>query len=110
MNRSFASFLFQLQFEFEQVHDQKVLEIISNQFKIHPLVIADIRTDEQRTKLDILGDALFLVVKLIYPDPVTQKTHTEQISFYLKANVLITFQEKPKDIFDKIKSKFSITR
>ncbi len=41
---------------------------------------------------------------MIYPDSVQQTTHVEQISFYLKENILITFQEKPKDIFEPIKS------
>jgi hypothetical protein len=41
---------------------------------------------------------------MIYPDPVKQITHIEQISFYLKENILITFQEKSKDIFEPIKS------
>lgn len=41
---------------------------------------------------------------MIYPDTVEQTTHIEQISFYLKENLLITFQEKPKDIFEPIRS------
>ena len=50
-------------------------------------------------------DALFLVAKMIYPDSEQQSTTcVEQISFYLKKNILITFQEKPKDIFEPIKS------
>jgi len=83
-----------------------LLSSISRRFKIHPLVILDVEATEQRTKLDVFEDALFLVMKLIYPDRVTQQTRTEQISFYLKENILITLQEQPKDIFDKIKSKF----
>jgi len=35
----------------------------------------------------------------------TGHTVIEQISFYLKDNILITFQETPKDLFDSIKSK-----
>jgi Mg2+ and Co2+ transporter CorA len=43
---------------------------------------------------------------MIYPNTVQETTHIEQISFYLKENILITFQEKPKDIFEPIKSSF----
>ncbi|CAF3531248.1 unnamed protein product [Rotaria sp. Silwood1] len=87
------------------VHDKAVLASISQRFKIHPLVILDIETNEQRTKLDVFEDALFLVVKLIYPDHITQKIHIEQISFYLKDNILITFQEKSNNIFDRIRNR-----
>ena len=41
---------------------------------------------------------------MIYPDNLQQTKHIEQISFYLKENILITFQEKPKEIFEPIKS------
>ena len=87
-----------------QVHDKSLLTSIGKRFQIHDLVILDIGTSEQRTKLDVLDDDLFLVVKLIHSDPVTQKIHIEQISFYLKQNVLITFQQRPTDIFAKAKS------
>ncbi|CAF0953804.1 unnamed protein product [Rotaria sordida] len=85
------------------MHDTLLLSSISRRFKIHPLVILDVETNEQRTKLDVFEDALFLVIKLIYPDQVTQKIHIEQICFYLKENILITFQEKSNAIFDRIR-------
>ncbi|UJR08426.1 hypothetical protein I4U23_012696 [Adineta vaga] len=87
------------------VHDHDILSRIGLRFNIHPLVVADIETTEQRTKLDVFEDALFLVGKMIYPDSIQQITHIEQISFYLKENILITFQEKPKDIFEPIKNR-----
>ncbi len=86
------------------MHDHDLLSRLGRRFDIHPLVVADIETTEQRTKLDVFEDALFLVSKMIYPDSVQQITHIEQISFYLKENILITFQEKPKDVFEPIKS------
>ena len=36
------------------------------------------------------------------------KTLIEQITFYLKGNILITFQETPKDLFDSLKSNIPI--
>jgi Mg2+ and Co2+ transporter CorA len=41
---------------------------------------------------------------------VAHSGHTviEQMSFYLKDNILITFQETPKDLFDSIKSKYFV--
>ena len=63
-------------------------------------------TTEQRTKLDVVDDALFLVCKLIYRDiNGTGHVNTEQISFYIKDNLLITLQERRNDLFESIKSK-----
>ena len=86
------------------MHDHDLLTRLGQRFNIHPLVVADIETTEQRTKLDVFENALFLVAKMIYPDSIQQTSHIEQISFYVKENILITFQEKPKDIFEPIKS------
>ncbi|CAF3609528.1 unnamed protein product, partial [Adineta steineri] len=85
------------------VQNEVLLSSISRRFKIHPLVIADIATNDQRTKLDVFEDALFLIIKLINSNRDTQQISIEQISFYMKENILITFQEKSSDIFDSIK-------
>ncbi|CAF1376063.1 unnamed protein product [Rotaria magnacalcarata] len=87
------------------VHDHDLITRLGRRFNIHPLVVADIETTEQRTKLDVFEDTLFLVGKMIYPDIQQQITHIEQISFYLKENILITFQETSKDIFEPIKNR-----
>lgn len=87
------------------VHQHEIIGQLGIRYDIHALVQTDITTTEQRTKLDVLDDALFLVCKLIFRDS-TRTGHTiiEQISFYLKENILITFQETSKDLFDSIKS------
>ncbi|CAF1228285.1 unnamed protein product [Rotaria sordida] len=88
------------------IHDHEIISAIGDRYDIHSLVQTDITTSEQRTKLDVLDDALFLVCKLIYRDiDRTGQIITEQISCYLKDNLLITFQETPKDLFDSIKNR-----
>lgn len=87
------------------MYRKNFLSGLSQRFNIHPLVLIDIDTPEQRTKLDIFDDALFSIMKLIYPDRSTDKIAYEQISFYVKRNLLITFQEGPQDAFEQIKSK-----
>ncbi|CAF1315499.1 unnamed protein product [Rotaria magnacalcarata] len=90
--------------DIDGVHDQEIISQIGQRYDIHPLVQSDITTADQRTKLDVCDDALFLVCRLIYRDLYcTGKTVVQQISFYLKDDVLITFQESSKDLFDQIK-------
>ncbi|CAF4425826.1 unnamed protein product [Rotaria socialis] len=88
------------------IHDQEIISQIGQRYDIHSLVQSDITTADQRTKLDVCDDALFLVCRLIYHDLYcTGKTIVQQISFYLKDDVLITFQESSKDLFDQIKNR-----
>lgn len=85
--------------------NERLLRSIEKRFNIHPLVISDVECDEQRTKIDVLDDAFFIALKLIYRDTVHNQIFVEQISFYMIENVLITFEKHPHRIFDSIKSK-----
>ncbi len=77
------------------------------QFDIHPLVIEDIVNTEQRAKLDVFDDYLFLVVKACYKKEESHLLHYDQISIILKENLLITFHERSNDIFTQIRKQFS---
>jgi magnesium transporter len=97
---------FILGIDVDGIHCQDIIAAMGQRYDIHPLVQADMMTIEQRTKLDVLDDALFLVCKLIYRDMSgSGHINTEQICFYLKENLLITVKETPTDLFDSIKSK-----
>ncbi len=86
-------------------HDETIMKQLGQKFSIHELVLSDAMSDEQRTKLDILDNALFWVLKMVYPDKDSQNIVIEQVSFYLKANILITFQEKREDVFEPIRNR-----
>ncbi|CAF1314183.1 unnamed protein product [Rotaria sp. Silwood1] len=51
--------------DIDGIHDPDVISGIGERYDIHSLVQTDITTTEQRTKLDVLDDALFLVCKSI---------------------------------------------
>ena len=90
------------------VHQQEIIDKLCHRYGIHSLVKCDIVSTEQPTKLDVLPDALFLVRKLVFCDRgASERIRIEQISFYLKENVLITFQETPKTLFESIKRQSS---
>ncbi|CAF1318358.1 unnamed protein product [Adineta steineri] len=88
-------------------HDTEIINCLGEHFDIDSLVQTDMKTNEQCTKLDVLEadgkGALFLVCQLFHYDPISEKLCIEQIRFYLKENLLITFQETETTLFDKIK-------
>jgi magnesium transporter len=87
-------------------HDAEIINQLGDKFKIHPLVLADVMSDEQRTKLDITPDnSLFWILKMIYPTADNNQVVIEQVSLYLKPNILITFQEKNDDVFHPIRDR-----
>ena len=87
------------------IHRQDVISVLCQRYDIHSLVQTDMTTIEQRTKLDVVDDALFLICKLIYRDlNALGHIYIEQISFYVTNNLIISLQETPKDLFNSIKS------
>ena len=83
-------------------------------FGIHPLVVEDILNTEQRPKLDILTDGLFIVFKLLSPAETHLTYHTEQFSLIVKQNLLITFRESNcfnfSVLYDRLNTPHSIIR
>jgi magnesium transporter len=86
-------------------HDAELMEQLGQKFDLHPLLLADAMSSEQRTKLDVMDDALFLVMKMIYSNNDKEEAIIEQVSFYLKKNILLTFQEKEEDVFEPIRNR-----
>ena len=67
-------------------------------YSIHPLVIEDLLNTRQRPKLDLVGDYLFIVFKLLEHGEDQFSYSTEQFSLLIKQNLLLTFRES--DNFD----------
>ncbi len=86
------------------VHDEKEIEKIGDYFNLHKLTIEDILSVGQRPKLDEYEDYIHLVLKM----PIIENhliVENEQISFILKNNILLTFQEKTGNVFNDIRKR-----
>ncbi|MEX0882083.1 MAG: CorA family divalent cation transporter, partial [Cyclobacteriaceae bacterium] len=83
---------------------QEWIEAIQNRYKIHPLILEDIQHSSQQPKIEFFEDMVFITLKMIYSmDQKLDHIKTERISILFGENYLITFQEKPEDIFDLIR-------
>ncbi len=70
--------------------------------QLHPLALEDVVNVHQRAKVDVFLDHLFIVARASNPG---EGYNTEQISFFLKAGVLITFQERVGDSWDPVRER-----
>ncbi|MFH1386236.1 MAG: magnesium/cobalt transporter CorA [bacterium] len=87
------------------LHRTETIEQLGQLFKLHPLVLEDIVNTEQRPKLEEYDDYLYIVLKMIYSAPQNSTVVTEQLSLILGKNYVLTFQEKPGDIFDLLRER-----
>jgi len=63
----------------------------------------------QRAQLEQGNDYIFLTLKMLSYNEDTTEIDQEQVSFLFKENVVITFQEKPGDVFGDIRKRLSQT-
>jgi magnesium transporter len=87
------------------VSDPNMIASIGKHFKLHALVLEDIVSTGQRSKLDVYQDQVFMVVRLLQYELETRNLKDEQISIVFGPNYLISFLECHEDIFKPIKER-----
>ncbi|MBU1197625.1 magnesium/cobalt transporter CorA [Candidatus Micrarchaeota archaeon] len=87
------------------VHDSQGIQKLGDRLGFHPMLIEDIVHTDQRPKLEDFGDHLFLVMKMLYFDREKKRVESEQVSVILGKQYVISFQEKPGDVFDPLRER-----
>lgn len=88
----------------EGIHEPEIIEKICKHFSIHPLVQEDILNTDQRPKVDEYESYTYTVVKMLVFDEKKSKVISEQVSFIMGENYLLSFQEGIRgDLFDPVR-------
>ena len=87
------------------LNDLELIEKIGNIFDIHPLVMEDIVNTDHRPKFEEYDEYYYSIVKMLTWDEKNAEMNSEQVSFILGKNYLITFQEIEGDVFDSIRER-----
>ena len=85
------------------------IERIGEHYNLHPLVLEDIVNIGQRPKIDEYDNYLFVVLKMLYYNK-DENIVSEQVSFILDDNYVLTFQEAEGDVFDSIRNRIRTSR
>jgi magnesium transporter len=87
------------------LHDEKSIEELCTFLGVHKLSMEDILSVGQRPKLEEYTDYLQAVIKLLTIESGEDAIEYEQLTFILKGNVLVTFQEKTGDVFNSVRNR-----
>ncbi len=87
------------------LHEEKSIERLCTFLDIHKLTMEDIVNVGQRPKLEEYPKYVHSVIKDITYNAEGEYFEYEQISFLLKENILITFQERSGDVFDGVRKR-----
>jgi len=86
------------------------IEKICEHFGIHPLLIEDILSINQRPKMDDVEGVLFCLLNMLYYNDKNGTVEQEQISIVLGKDFVISFQEDEKrDVFNPIRDKLKLS-
>ncbi|GAA4952988.1 magnesium/cobalt transporter CorA [Algibacter agarivorans] len=80
------------------------IETLGEHYKFHPLVLEDIVNIAQRPKIDEYDDYIFIVLKMLYYDD-NNTIVSEQVSFILGKNYVLSFQESEGDVFNEVRDR-----
>ncbi|MNK08429.1 Magnesium transport protein CorA [compost metagenome] len=87
------------------LHNVELIKKVGDLFNVEPFIVGDILNTSRRTRIEELGDTLFFSVKSVLPEEEEGSVKTEQVSFLLKDNVIVSFQEKKSDYFHHIRER-----
>ncbi len=85
------------------LHEPAVVEELGAAFGLHPLTQEDILNTQQRPKVEGFDDYMYVVVKMV--DTRDGSLFVEQVSLIIGKGYVLSFQERPGDVFDGIRER-----
>jgi magnesium transporter len=82
-----------------------MIEKLGSFFHVHPLILEDVLSVNQRPKMEDAGDILYIVLRMLQFDDEKREIISEQVSLILGKNFLFTFQEKAGDVFEPVRDR-----
>src|SRR5919198_5525233 len=82
--------------------DQADLEVVSEEFGLHPLAVEDATQQHERPKLDRYQDHDFLTAYAVSLDPATGKLATSELAAFVTPRALITVRKDPRFDIDGV--------
>lgn len=87
------------------IHDVNITSKAGEHFGIHPLVLEDILNTNQRPKVEVFDDYIFIVFRMLSFKETTAMVDSEQVSLIVGKNYVLSFQEKEDDIFEPLRER-----
>src|SRR5258705_1360306 len=85
------------------------VENVCSHFAIHPLVVEDILSINQRPKMDEVDGILFCLLNMLYYNDQKQTVEQEQISIALGKGYVVSFQEDAnRDVFNPLRDRLKL--
>jgi len=85
------------------------VEAVCHHFDIHPLIVEDILSINQRPKMEEMEGVMLCLLNMLYYNENRKSVESEQISIVLGKNFVISFQEDAsRDVFNPLRQKLNL--
>lgn len=85
------------------------VEAVCNHYEIHPLIVEDILSINQRPKMEETENGIFCLLNMLYYNEQEDAVEQEQISIMLGKEYVISFQEDAtRDVFNPLRDRLRI--
>ena len=88
--------------------DETIIREIGARFGIHPLALEDTVHVHQRAKTEDYGDYVYFVSRMV--TQVEGRFGIEQVSIFIFADTVLTFQERPGDCLEPVRERLRAGR
>lgn len=92
-------------FNVHGLHDVDFIKSIGDLLGVERHTVGDILNVNRRSRMEEHDSYLFFSIKSVLQKEGTDNLHVEQISFVMKDNILVSFQEKRSDFFTHIRER-----
>ena len=89
------------------IHEPAVVQAIGTHFNIHPLLQEDILNSKHRPNFQAFDNCVFITLKMLSVHADDGVMQSEQVSLVLTENTIISFQERPGDVFGDLRKRIS---
>jgi magnesium transporter len=89
--------------------DAEVVASLGKIFGLHPLSLEDVLNIPQRAKVEVDDDRVFFIARMARAG-TDGHTLLEQVSIFLGKDFVLTFQERPGDVFEPIRQRIRSAR
>ncbi len=87
------------------VADAATIAALGDHFGLHPLVQEDIASTDQRPKIEDFEKYIYVVLKMLQWNAERDEMDIEQVSVILGGNFVLSFQERPGDLFEPVRNR-----
>ena len=86
------------------------VEVICTHYDVHPLIVEDILSINQRPKIEESDTSVFCLLNMLFYNTETNAVEQEQISIILGKDYVLSFQEDAKrDVFNPLRDKLRMS-